>query len=579
MPKSSWAMLVIVALLAWALVACGEDGLGPRRTPTTASTPSTPTPMPLPADASTVARIRARGHLLVGVRYDDEPFGTVNAQGDLIGFDVDLAREFAARWLGDRESLRFVQVTNSSVSDRVKTGLVDLVIGALTPGQGVARDLNFSAAYYHDGLALIVRTDRPITDTLVVNGPSDLGGLLVGVVEEAETETPLLRAAGGANPKVVYYPGYFSALSGLETDVVDAVVGPRRTLQRLAAGRTGLGLTPRFTRDVYAIGVPKDDGAFLDLVNVTLMDIMDDGMYARLFQRWLPDETAPVLETWPGTSRLTFNGASDTSALAPATIQEIEARGHLAVGILNNQLPFGDFDADEVARGFEAELVRVLAARWLGDADAVQFLRHTEESGISALQTGQIDLLATHLPHTLRGDDEIDFSQTIYQDGIGLLVSSASGIDAFAALNGTSVAVPRDGVTAELFQRAAARQGLAVSVQTVESVDGALAGVAEGRYRAYADLRSELLILAYANPGFLVLDERLTERPVALGLRQNDAPFRDLVNLTLQELAVDGSFATVYSGWFGTDRPYALDIWPGAPYRSLRLSPRPVVAP
>jgi ABC-type amino acid transport substrate-binding protein len=211
--------------------------------------------------------------------------------------------------------------------------------------------------------------------------------------------------------------------------------------------------------------------------------------------------------------------------------------------------------------------------------DAVQFFRHTEESGISALQTGQIDLLAAHLPHTLRGDDEIDFSQTIYQDGIGLLVSSASGIEAFAALNGASVAVPRDGATAELFQQAAARQGLAVSVQIVESVDGALAGVAEGRYRAYADLRSELLILAYANPGFLVLDERLTERPVALGLRQNDALFRDLVNLTLQELGVNGSFASVYSGWFGTDRPYALDIWPSAPYRSLRLSPRPVAAP
>jgi len=77
----------------------------------------------------------------------------------------------------------------------------------------------------------------------------------------------------------------------------------------------------------------------------------------------------------------------------------------------------------------------------------------------------------------------------------------------------------------------------------------------------------------------LVLDERLTQRPIALGLRQNDVAFRDLVDFSLQELVAEGRFASLYDDWFGTDPPYPVEIWPGAPYRALRLNPLPVTAP
>ncbi len=221
----------------------------------------------------------------------------------------------------------------------------------------------------------------------------------------------------------------------------------------------------------------------------------------------------------------------------------------------------------------------MFAGRWLGDVTAVQFVRHSEESGIAALKAGQIDLLGAQLPHTQPREDDIDFSQTIYQGGIGLLVNAASEIVSFAELRGGTVAVPRGELTGDVVQKATARADLPVAVVTVSSVDEALAGVAEGRYDAYASWRVDLLELAYANPGFLVLDDRLTSRPLALGLRQNDAAFRDLVNFTLQELASESGFAALYDDWFGTDPPYAVDVWPGAPYRPLKIERVPANAP
>ena len=571
--------LVVLNMLMLPLTSCGTDAFGRSGTATPPRVPPTPTMIPLPADASIAARIRARGHLLVGVRYDDEPFGIVDGEGNLAGFDVELGREFAWRWLGDREAVRFVQVTNTTATERVRTAQVDLVIGALPRNQGAAREIDFSAAYYYDGLALAVRSASLITEGITIEGPQSLDGVPVGVVEESDTEAPLLRVAGSAVPQIEYYPDYFAAVTGLESGVVAAVVGPRRMLARLTAGSADLGLTPRFTRSAYTIGMPKGDGPFLDLVNVTLMSLISDGTYLRLFQQWFPGEVPPELETWAGTSRYTFEASGDTLAPAPNAVGDIEGRGYVIVGLLDDQLPFSDFDANSVAQGFLAELGRTFAGRWLGDVAAVQFVRHSEESGVAALQAGQIDLLAAQLPHTLRRDDEIDFSETFYQGGIGLLVNAGSGVNALAGLSGAVVAALDDGVTTEAVQRAAAQAGVAVSVQGVNDVNEALRGVAEGRFQAYAGWRTDLLNLAYTYSGLLVLDERLTKRPIALGLRQNDGTFRDLVDFTVQELAAEGRFAALYDDWFGTDPPYPVEIWPGAPYLSLRLERSPAEVP
>ena len=577
--RKRWSCLIVPCLLITLLTACGDDGLFRTATPTPQIQLMTPTVVPLPPDASTAARIRTRGHLLVGVRYDDEPFGIVDDQGDLTGFDVDLAREFAFRWLGDRDAVKFVQVTNASVDERLRTGQVDLVIGALHPHQTSLGDMAYSTPYYFDGLSLAVRPASLVTETAVINGPTDLSGAVVGVVEDADTEEALLRAAGAAVPQVIAYPNYYAAMAGLDNQVLDAVVGPVRTLERLTEGSGNSNLVPRFTRDSYAIGAPKSDGPFLDLVNATLMGIIGDGTYRRLYALWFPNAPLPELESWVGTSRFNFGGMADTLAPAPTTIQDIEARGYMLVGLVDEQLPFGDFDANQVAHGFEAELVRALAGRWLGDVAAVQFVRHTEESGIDALKAGQIDLLAARLPHTQRREDEIDYSQTIYQGGIGLLVKAASETPGLGGLNGGTVAVLSGDVAAEVVENAATRAGISVAVQPVAISDEALVGVADGRYAAYAHWREELLRLAYANPGFLVLDDRLTSRPIGLGLRQNDAAFRDLLDLTLQEMAAEGRFAALYDDWFGTDPPYAVEIWPGAPYRPLRIEPRPSIVP
>jgi glutamate transport system substrate-binding protein len=54
-----------------------------------------------PAD-SYMARIQQRGQLIVGVKYDTPPFGSLNPINNQVeGFDADLARELARAIFGD----------------------------------------------------------------------------------------------------------------------------------------------------------------------------------------------------------------------------------------------------------------------------------------------------------------------------------------------------------------------------------------------------------------------------------------------------------------------------------------------
>lgn len=82
--------------------------------------------------------------------------------------------------------------------------------------------------------------------------------------------------------------------------------------------------------------------------------------------------------------------------------------------------------------------------------------------------------------------------------------------------------------------------------------------------------RADMLGLAYATPGVGVLPLRLTHVPLALGLPPGDSAFRDLVNLTLLAMKAEGEFDALYVNWFD-DIPPAMESWPGAPYRPLRL--------
>ncbi|OQY18178.1 MAG: hypothetical protein B6I34_11130 [Anaerolineaceae bacterium 4572_32.1] len=271
--------LLLAALL---LTSCagGEAAVSPTSAPATTPLPSTPTS--LPENATTGARVRARGYLVVGVRYDLQPFGYITDEGEVAGFDIDVGRELARRWLGDDQAVQFHQVRSDTAIERLQAGDVDIIIAALTHTQGGEAGADFSLPYFSDGQALLVRA----ADAGAISGPMSLEGRPVGVVAWEEAQYTLWEAVT-FTPTLQTYSRFDEAVAAMGREEVDAVADMRHRLFWGARVIPETVITGQYTAAPLALAFPQNDPFFANLVNLTFQEMVSDGTYADLYARWI----------------------------------------------------------------------------------------------------------------------------------------------------------------------------------------------------------------------------------------------------------------------------------------------------
>lgn len=84
------------------------------------------------AEDGSLAKIKARDKLIVGVFTDKPPFGYVDEKDNYVGFDTDLGRRFAKDLLGDENKVEFVAVEPASRIPFLQSDKVDLILANMT---------------------------------------------------------------------------------------------------------------------------------------------------------------------------------------------------------------------------------------------------------------------------------------------------------------------------------------------------------------------------------------------------------------------------------------------------------------
>lgn len=229
------------------------------------------------------------------------------------------------------------------------------------------------------------------------------------------------------------------------------------------------------------------------------------------------------------------NGDNGQTGTPEDTLSEVISRGQLICGV-NDAVPgFGFVDANGEFSGFDVEFCRAIAAAVLGDSTAVQFVPLTAEARLTALQTGQIDVLIRNTTWTISRDasSTLDFDITTFYDGQGLMVRTADGFTSVDDLDGLRVCV-LSGTTTELNLADRLPNSEAVgfedndTLQTAfieESCDGWTSDKSQlaSRRSAYPD--------SAGGPGSLViLDETFSKEPLGPLTRDNDSRWHDAVN-------------------------------------------------
>jgi general L-amino acid transport system substrate-binding protein len=137
----------------------------------------------------------------------------------------------------------------------------------------------------------------------------------------------------------------------------------------------------------------------------------------------------------------TGNGNEQSSA-PQRTLGAVKNRGYLRCGANQGTIGFGAPDANGYWRGLEVDTCRAIAAAVLGDREKARFVPLTGQQRLTALQTGEIDVLPRTTTWTLLRDaNGVNFTTPNFYDYTGFMIRKDSGVTDVKGLKGASVCV------------------------------------------------------------------------------------------------------------------------------------------
>ena len=225
------------------------------------------------------------------------------------------------------------------------------------------------------------------------------------------------------------------------------------------------------------------------------------------------------------------------SAATAQTLNTVKSRGMLNCGANGTLAGFGLPDAQGNWAGLDVDFCRAVAAAIFGDAKKVKFVPLSAKDRFTALQSGEVDLLARNTTWTSSRDTSLglNFTGVNYYDGQGFMVRKALKVNSALELNDASVCV-QQGTTTELNLADYFRANkMKLKTVTFATANEALKAYDAGRCDAYTTDASGLYAerLRVANGAdHIVLPEIISKEPLGPSVRHGDDQWFDIVKWT-----------------------------------------------
>ncbi|MEH6570308.1 MAG: transporter substrate-binding domain-containing protein, partial [Halioglobus sp.] len=233
--------------------------------------------------------IAARGTLRVGYLPDSLPFAFSNKQGEVVGFDIEMAHTLARDL---NVTLELVRVAQEDISDLFGTGQIDIVMSGLAVTARRALDWDFTASPMDLTMGFLV-ADHRRKEFTSLRAVQRLPDLQLGVVQ---TDIALRHLLESAVPQVnlvtVASPRGFLRGSAPELDAVaySAEGGSAWTL--LYPAYTVVVPKPGRMKLSMAYPVPRGEGEWKGYVSQWITIKRKEGSLAALFDHWIQGQGA-----------------------------------------------------------------------------------------------------------------------------------------------------------------------------------------------------------------------------------------------------------------------------------------------
>jgi general L-amino acid transport system substrate-binding protein len=231
------------------------------------------------------------------------------------------------------------------------------------------------------------------------------------------------------------------------------------------------------------------------------------------------------------------------SVATAGILDDVKKKGFIQCGVNTGLAGFSAPNDKGKWEGFDVDFCRAMSAAIFGNADKVKYTPLTSKERFTALQSGEIDVLARNTTWTFTRDVKLglEFIGSNYTDGQGFMVRKSLGVKSAKDLDGAAVCI-QTGTTTELNLADYFRANKMKFTSVVfERADEIRAGYDAGRCDVYTTDRSGLAaqrsLLSKPND-HMVLPEVVSKEPLGPVIRHGDNKWGDVARWSLYALIV-----------------------------------------
>ena len=238
------------------------------------------------AMAGALDDIQKRGSLRVGMEPGYMPFELTNQKGEIIGFDVDMAKRIA-KAMGVK--LEIVSTAWDGIIPALLTQKFDMIMSGMTLTQERNLSINFATPYILIGQSILLnkKFEKDVKSYKDLNDPKYTIASKLGTTGEQATKRMI------PNAKYISYETEQEGTLELLNGKIDAFIYDL-PFNSIAYAEKGKGkivhLNEPFTKEPLAWAIRKGDVDFLNWLNNFMAQIKYDGDYDKIYNKWFQDD-------------------------------------------------------------------------------------------------------------------------------------------------------------------------------------------------------------------------------------------------------------------------------------------------
>lgn len=233
------------------------------------------------SESNSIQKVKDSGKLVLGLDDTFAPMGFRDNSGEIVGFDIDLAKEVANR-MGVELEIKPIDWSSSILS--LNKGDIDVLWNGLTINETRKEQINFSKPYLNNRLVIVKPKGR--ND---INSKEDLAGKILGVQvgsnDEALQSDPISKEA----KEIRKYDVNVNAFLDLRAKRIDAVIIDEVAAQYyISEEKVDFVVVENspLTEEFYGVGFRKNATELLAEVDRILDEMKADGKASEISQKW-----------------------------------------------------------------------------------------------------------------------------------------------------------------------------------------------------------------------------------------------------------------------------------------------------